>query len=131
MYKQEKQSMSTITAERAMYKRDWDSREKQNIEYDIDEQDLHVEVSLQAHEIVKAEGILAQYYFFGALEEYLNSPIEASLSSRDVYLKILAIVDRGVGKRTLRKLHDTIECENESIQYFFKLRCGADGISFD
>ena len=80
---------------------------------------------------MKAEGILAQYDFFDALEKYVNSPIDASLRSCDLVVKNLAIVDRRVGKRTLQRLSNTIECENENIQYFFKLRCDAEGWSFD
>lgn len=129
--KQEIMSMCTITAESAMYRKDWAIREEQTIEYDIDDQKLNLEVSLQAHEIIKEEGILAQYDFFDALEQYLNSPIEGSLSSNDMIVKILAMVDRRVGKRTLRKLQDTMEYENESVQYFFKLRCEVEGLRFN
>ena len=129
--KKEILSMCTITAERTMYRKDWDIREKQNIEYDIDDQKLNLEVGLQAHEVIKAEGILAQYDFFDALEEFLNSPIEASLRSHDVVTKIFTLIDRRVGKRTLQKLNSSIKSEHESIKYFFKLRCDAEGVSFD
>lgn len=129
--KKEILSMCTITAEGTMYRKDWDIREKQNIEYDIDNRKLNLEVGLQAHEVIKAEGILAQHDFFDALEEFLNSPIEASLRSHDIVIKILTLIDRRVGKRTLQKLNGSIKSEHESIKYFFKLRCDAEGVSFD
>ncbi|SEN97751.1 hypothetical protein SAMN04487786_0667 [Paenisporosarcina quisquiliarum] len=129
--KKEILSMCTITAERTMHIKEWDIREKQNIKYEIDNRKLNLEVGLQAHEIIKAEGILAQYDFFDALEEFFNSPIEVSLRSDDIVIKILALIDRRVGKRTLQKLKGPIKNEHESIKFFFKLRCGVEGISFD
>ncbi|WP_298470032.1 hypothetical protein [uncultured Psychrobacillus sp.] len=129
--KKEILSMCTITAERTMHIKEWDIREKQNIQYDIDNRKLNWEVGLQAHNIIKKEGILAQYDFFDALEEYFNTPIEVSLKSADMIIKILAVIDRRVGKRTLQKLKEPIKNEHESIQFFFRLRCDVEGISFD
>jgi hypothetical protein len=126
--KQEILSMCTITAEREMYKKEWDIREEQNIEYDIDNHRGNLEIGIQAHEMIKTEGILAQYDFFDAVGEYLSSPIETSLKSTDIIIKTLSVIDRRVGKRTLQILSKSIETEHENIRYFFKLRCDAEGI---
>lgn len=126
--KQEILSMCTITAEREMYRKEWVIREEQNIEYDIDNHRSNLEIGIQAHEMIKKEGILAQYDFFDALEEYLSSPIEESLKSTDIIIKILSIIDRRVGKRTLQNLSKSFETEHENIRYFLKLRCDAEGV---
>ncbi|TKC15750.1 SF0329 family protein [Robertmurraya kyonggiensis] len=126
--KQEILSMCTITAEREMYRKEWDIREEQNIEYDIHNQPRNLEIGIQAHEMIKIKGILAQYDFFDAVEEYLSSPIKTSLKSTDIIIKILALIDKRVGKRTLQKLSESIETEHENIRYFFKLRCDVEGI---
>jgi len=42
--------------------------------------------------------------------------------------KILALMDRRVGKRRLAKMKESMMSENEVIQYFYELRCQADGI---
>lgn len=126
--KKEILSMCTITAERAMNRKEWDIREKQNIEYDINNYKQNLEIGIHAHEMIKTEGILAQYDFFDAVEEYLSSPIEKSIKSTDIIIKLLSLIDRRVGKRSLQKLNESIETEHESIRYFLKLRCDAEGI---
>ncbi|MDM5212837.1 hypothetical protein QUF94_15530 [Peribacillus sp. NJ4] len=52
--------------------------------------------------MIKAEGIFAQYDFFNAVEEYFNLPIEISLKSDDMIIKILSLLDRRVGMHTLQ-----------------------------
>lgn len=59
-------------------------------------------IGIQAHEMIKAEGIFAQYDFFNVVEEYFNLPIEISLKSDDMIIKILSLLDRIVGMRTLQ-----------------------------
>src|SRR4051812_29841908 len=64
--KKEILSMCTIIAEREMNRKEWDIREDQNIEYDIYDHKQNLEIGIQAHEMIKTEGILAQYDFFDA-----------------------------------------------------------------
>nr|WP_259547700.1 hypothetical protein [Heyndrickxia oleronia] len=111
-----------------MNRKEWDIREKQNIEYDINNYKQNLEIGIHAHEMIKTEGVLAQYDFFDAVEEYLSSPIEKSIKSTDIIIKLLSFIDRRVGKRTLQKLNEYNETEHESISYFLKLRCDAEGI---
>ncbi|WP_426351292.1 SF0329 family protein [Alloiococcus sp. CFN-8] len=74
------------------------------------------------------EGVYSQVEFIEAVNEYLNSPIEALIKSNNTLIKILVILDRRVGKRTLRNMGDTIITEEEIVQYFYRLRCDAEGI---
>ncbi|ETT86799.1 hypothetical protein MKZ08_09395 [Viridibacillus sp. FSL R5-0477] len=123
-------SMCTIIAEREMNRKEWNIREEQNVKYDIYDHKHNLEMGLQAHEMIKEEGILAQYDFFDAVEEYLSSPIDTSIKSTDIIIKVLSLIDRRVGKRTLKKLNESFETEHEGIRYFLKLRCDAEGIRF-
>lgn len=43
-------------------------------------------------------------------------------------IKILSLIDRRVGMRTLQGLKKSILNEKETIQYFYNLRCEAEGI---
>lgn len=74
------------------------------------------------------EGVYSQVEFLKAVGEYFNSPIEVSLKSDNVLIKILVMLDRRIGKRTLESMKDTIVCEAVIVQYFYKLRCDSDGI---
>lgn len=122
--KEEKLSMCTITAEREEYKQEWDIRNETN-QYDFDDVSNNRAIQSQAHQQLKEEGIYAQYDFFPALHEYVNSSIKESLQSPDILIKILCLLDRRMGKRTLRKMRDTILEEHPIVQYFYELRCEA------
>ena len=121
--------MCTITSDIALIRKEWDVRRDQNIEYDVYDQHQNYEIGVQAHILIKAEGVFAQYDFFDALEEYFSSSIEKSLISADMVIKILSLIDRRVGKRTLQKLNESIKSEGDMIKYFYKLRCDAEGVN--
>ncbi|MFF2878754.1 hypothetical protein ACFVR2_20785 [Gottfriedia sp. NPDC057991] len=123
-------SMCTILAERAEYKREHEIRNESNKFNNIDVTENRT-IQDQAHSIIKKEGIYGQYDFFFALEEYLNSPIEVLLKSSDILIKILCLLDRRIGKRTLLKIEETIINEHRLIQYFYNLRCSVEGIKFN
>jgi len=57
-------------------------------------------------------------------------PIEKALKSDDMVIKILALIDRRIGKRTLHLLKESIQQELEIIQYFYHLRCEAEQIEY-
>lgn len=123
--KVEKLSMCTITAERKEYYNEQDIRINLG-DWDFDDVNKNLSLQNQAHEQLKKEGIYGQYDFFSALEEYFNSSIKDSLKSTDILIKILCILDRRVGKRTLLKMKESILTENELVQEFYKLRCEAE-----
>ena len=126
--KKEVLNMCTITSDIALNRKEWDIRQNQNIEYDIYNRNQNYDIGEQAHLLIKAEGVFAQYDFFDSLEEYFRSPIDKSLTSTDMVIKILSLLDRRIGKRTLQKLNETIESENEMFNYFFELRCDSEGL---
>lgn len=125
--KVEKLSMCTITAEREEYYRERAIRRNLN-NFDFDNVGFNREIQEQAHQQLKKEGIYAQYDFFTTLEQFFDSSIEESLKSSDSLMKILCLLDRRVGKRTLRNMKESILEENEVVRYFYELRCEAENI---
>lgn len=120
-------NMCTITAEKEEYYRERDIRIQLD-DFTYDNVFNNRAIQEQAQEQLKTEGIYAQYDFFSALEEYFNSPIELSLKSNDMLIKILCMLNRRVGKRTLRKMKESILEENTFVQDFYKLRYEAENI---
>ena len=84
--------------------------------------DWYDEVTDEFHD----NGIFEPYDFGIALDEYFNHPIEKSLQSENLLVRLLAILDKRVGKRTLEKLKSTSKTLPEWLQYFYKLRFDAD-----
>lgn len=125
--KVEKLNMCTITAEREEYYKERAIR-KQLDDFNFNDVSHNRNIQDYAHQLLKNEAIYAQYDFFSALEIYFDSPIEECLKSEDILIKILCLLDRRIGKRTLIKMNDTITSEHSLIQDFFKLRCEAENI---
>jgi hypothetical protein len=126
--KKEVLNMCTITSDIALYRKERElnrNLKKNEMEKDIN----YYDIGIQAHETIKEEGIYAQYDFFDAVEEYFTLPIEESLKSKDMVMKILSLIDRRVGKRTLQKLKEPIQFENDIVQYFYKLRCESERLT--
>lgn len=69
-------------------------------------------------------------FFYDAMErihEYLNCVgIEECLSGEDYFLYLLAILDRRVGKRRIRRIYENIDSEPEWIRKFIILRAEAE-----
>ena len=67
--------------------------------------------------------------FCKALEEYRNQDIQDSIASRNPLVRMFAILDRRVGKRTLQKLKDTLQDQPEWLRQFYLLRLNAEKIN--
>lgn len=50
------------------------------------------------------------------------------MKTQNPLVKMLVILDRRIGKRTLIKMKESIENEEAIIQYFYRLRCDAEEI---
>ena len=123
----EKLNMCTITAEREEYYRER-SIQQQFDGFDSEDRVNILAIQEQAYQQLKEEAIYGQYDFFSALEIYFDMSIEECLQSNDILLKILCLLDRRVGKRTLLRMKDTMTNEHILVQDFFKLRCEAENI---
>ena len=68
--------------------------------------------------------------FCQALEIYRNQNAQESICSINPIVRMFAILDRRVGKRTLVKIKEEVESMPEWIKQFYDLRCEAEGIEF-
>lgn len=66
--------------------------------------------------------------FCEALEKYRNQEISESINSINPLIRMFAVLDRRVGKRTLIKLKEEITLRPEWLQQIYMLRFTADGI---
>jgi len=66
--------------------------------------------------------------FGAALDELLSNSISESLESENWLVRMLAIMDRRVGKRTLEKIKPSIADLPEWLQYFYHLRFQSEDI---
>ena len=71
---------------------------------------------------------LTDYEFSEALKAYRTQPIEDSIHSENPIVRMFAIVDRRVGKRTLIKLRDTVGIQPEWLRPFYEIRFASEGI---
>ena len=60
--------------------------------------------------------------FTSAIEDYLNSSINDSLTSDNPFVRMFAILDRRVGKRTLKEVSAKVEEQPEWLKNFYILR---------
>ncbi len=60
--------------------------------------------------------------FCDALEEYRNADIQKSIYSQNSIVKMFALFDKRVGKRTLEKIEDEMKKEPEWLQNIYFLR---------
>ncbi len=64
--------------------------------------------------------------FCEALAAYRNQPIKASLASDNPLVRMFAILDRRVGKRTLERLKGSVAVQPTWLQAFYMLRLEAE-----
>ena len=74
-------------------------------------------------------GWFDQYDFYLSFREFDNQSIEMSRSSPNQLIRIFAILDRRVGKRTLCRLKESIDTEPEIFRRFFTIRMEADELN--
>lgn len=66
--------------------------------------------------------------FCAALEQYRNQDIIESVFSENPLIKMFAILDRRVGKRTLIKIKETLNDQPDWLKIFYKLRLDAEKV---
>ena len=64
--------------------------------------------------------------FCNALEAYRNNDIQESINSASPLVRMFAVLDRRIGKRTLAKLYGTINEQPAWLQQFYMLRCESE-----
>ena len=66
--------------------------------------------------------------FCDALEEYRNQKIQVSIHSENTLVRMFAVLDKRLGKRTLEKVKETIISQPEWLQSFYRLRLDSEHI---
>ena len=82
---------------------------------------LHEEMPFMDDTSLKL-GIFDQRCFYEAFNIFDNQSIEKSLASENLLVRIFAVLDRRVGKRTLKKIGENIENEPETFRVFYEIR---------
>ena len=60
--------------------------------------------------------------FCDALEKYRNQSIQDSIYSENPLIRMFAVLDRRIGKRTLRNMKEQMEKQPKWLQVFYQLR---------
>lgn len=70
------------------------------------------------------DGILSEWDFLQAATDFLQMPIGEALISENCLIRIFAILDRRVGRRTIQQIQDSEEYKTfpEWVQQFYMLR---------
>ncbi|WP_053957257.1 SF0329 family protein [Inediibacterium massiliense] len=113
-----------IRAEQKIPKRLWNGDE---ILYDNENKELEENVDA----ICIHKGIIDAYLFIIALNFYLHHSIKESINSTNPLVRLFAILDRRIGKRTLYKLKDKVSDQPEWLKQFYKLRLDVENIRFE
>lgn len=66
--------------------------------------------------------------FAEALDRYRNQAIQDSVCAENPLVRMFAVLDRRVGKRTLAALKETLDDQPEWLKRFYTLRFDAEGI---
>ena len=67
--------------------------------------------------------------FCEALEVYRNNDIQDSINSVNPLVRMFAVLDRRIGKRTLAKIYGTVPEQPEWLRQFYTLRFEAEKIT--
>lgn len=96
----------------------------------VDKKEIYNMCTLKRNYYQKpVEGTFSQVEFMQVVFDYFNSQIEESVLSSNPMTKILVILDRRVGKRTLEKMKESMKNESEEIvKFLYELRCESEGI---
>lgn len=66
--------------------------------------------------------------FCDALEQYRNQAIQESVISNNPLVRMFAVLDRRIGKRTLANIINKGDIQPQWLQYFYNLRVEAESI---
>ncbi|NLY96397.1 MAG: hypothetical protein GX082_03040 [Clostridiaceae bacterium] len=101
-----------------MYKKDYDVNErwKETGVWDYDDRELKDKWDF--------EGTFSDYDFLEAAADFLQLPVKDALQSDNYLIRVFAIMDKRVGKRTLEAIRNSGEYKSypEWVQRFYELR---------
>lgn len=114
-------SMCTLSFYSIEYERIYEIVEREGL--------IPYEAQKIAHDELASEGSFNQYTYYASLDEYCNNSIETSLTSDNLLIRCLAMLDSRLGKRRLRSLD--LSKESKKVIEFYRIRCECEGIPFN
>lgn len=91
--------------------------------------EAHAKAEADAERYVSEYGLMDVYNMTRHIHEYLNVyGVQECLDSGDYILRMLAVLDRRIGKRTVSRLADNLFDEPEWFRKFIVLRAENEGI---
>lgn len=112
-----------LKQERAVPMREYVGRGGVDFLYDAENRAVEDEVT----RLRQTDGVFGDWEFREAAEEFRNLPIDAALASENPLVRLLAVLDRRVGKRRFAALRERMDEEPEWLRYFYRLRLEAEG----
>lgn len=91
--------------------------------------EVNLEIEKKVEQLAINDGVFEIYFFTDAIKLYKSNSIHESLYSRNSLVRMFAILDRRIGKRTLEKLKSDVEKQPEWLQFFYDLRLNAENIN--
>lgn len=99
----------------------WDFDE--NI-FKYDEENTAVEEYIKKRQIF--DGAFSAYQIMKSIEDFLQMNIDDAIQSDNLILKMLALLDRRIGKRRLQKMEEEMERQPDWLRFFYELRMEAE-----
>ena len=69
-----------------------------------------------------------QNHFYEAFYIYNNSDIRQSICSENPLVRVFAVMDKRIGKRTLYKIAENLDKQPDWVQILYKIRLNAEKI---
>ncbi len=89
---------------------------------------VHAQVKQDhAEKLLAKQELFSEDQFYLSLEEYIQLPVEAALSSPNTIIRAIALLDRRCGKRRLETLKPPADAPN-LVKECFRIRCEAEGL---
>lgn len=88
----------------------------------------YLEADAEAEAILRRSGEYDDHHAIADLEAFLSMDIESALTAASPLLRALAVADRRIGKRRLRKLVGTLGTEHPLVRTVLVLRCDAEHV---
>ena len=88
----------------------------------------YIERDLEGYKIVNENGYFSEYDFYEAINIYLNISIEDSIKSDNILVRSLAMFDKRLGNRRLKKIYEDIEKENDLVKKFYNIRVESENM---
>lgn len=92
-----------------------------------DQRHGYLESKDQADKILHQQGIFSEGDYYWAIKDYPMLSIADALNSENAIIRGIAMIDRRLGKRKLRKISHRVD-EIPFVLKLFQLRCEVEGI---